>query len=376
MAVKGKKVVVLAGYAESLVTFRGQLLAAMVRAGHQVVACAPERPAKVVEALRALGVEYRSVELNRTGMNPLKDLGGCLRLRRLFRELKPDLFLGYTVKPVIYGSIAARLAGIPRRYSMITGLGYAFSGSTLRHRLVRALVCRLFRLSLPLNDKVLFQNPDDLSLFAEEGLIASKEQGVLVNGSGVDLAAFSPAPLPPGEPVFLLIARLLKDKGIPEFVEAARMLKERCPRARFVLLGPLDSNPAAISARQVAEWREAGIIEYPGETEDVRPFIARASVFVLPSAYREGTPRTILEAMAMGRPIVTTDTPGCRETVVEGENGFLVPAKNAAALAVAMERFILEPGLSERMGRASLRIATEKYDVHLVNQVIMSSLGL
>jgi glycosyltransferase involved in cell wall biosynthesis len=220
----------------------------------------------------------------------------------------------------------------------------------------------------------MFQNPDDRNLFVASGLVPSTLPVTLINGSGVDLAAYSPCPLP-DEPVFLLIARLLADKGLREYQRAARRLKARYPRARFLLAGDLDPNPLSISAEELAKWRADGAIEYLGRLEDVRPAYAAALVYVLPS-YREGTPRTVLEAMAMGRPIVTTDAPGCRETVVDGVNGFLVPVRDDAALETALERFILDPSLADRMGRESLAIAREKYDVHKVNAVIMAAMNL
>jgi len=370
------KIIVLAGLAESLLNFRGHLLSTMVKAGHEVIACAPEKPHKVIDGLKTIGVSYHSIELDRTGMNPLKDLRLCIHLRDMFLELKPDVFFGYTIKPVIYGSFAARLANIPNKYSMITGLGYAFSETTLRQRLVNILVRRLFRFSLSMNDKVFFQNPDDLSLFEQLGLIKGKNKGILINGSGVDLDFFAQSSPVLDRPVFLLIARLLKAKGICEYVNSAKVLKERYPQAKFLLLGPCDSNPSAVSEKQIIEWQTTGVIEYRGEASDVRPIIAEASVFVLPSYYREGIPRTILEAMAMGKPIITTDAPGCRETVKDGENGFLVPVKDSLALAAAMEKFILQPALIDVMGKRSREIAIMKFDVHKVNSVIMKEMGL
>jgi glycosyltransferase involved in cell wall biosynthesis len=309
-------------------------------------------------------------------MNPMRDVRTVRALTALYREVQPDLVLTYAIKPVIYGSIAARLAGVPRVCSLITGLGYSFGMTTWRQRALNPVVRSLFRLALASNEVVFFQNPDDLRQFVEAGL-AKDRQAVLVNGSGIDLDYFSVAPLPKGAPVFLLSARLIWEKGVGEYVEAARALKARYPAARFRLFGPLDPNPAAVSRGQLDAWCAEGVIEYLGSTtDDVRPAIAGASVFVLPSSYREGTPRSILEALAMGRAIVTTDAPGCRETVVRGENGFLVPTKDSTALADAMERFLRDPGLVAPMGARSREIAEEKYDVHLVNRVMMRAMGL
>ncbi len=371
-----KTVVVLGGFAESLVIFRGPLLRALVERGHRVVACAPAAPAAVVDALAAMGVTYRDVPLKRAGLRPDQDLRGLGALILLFHEIRPDVVLGYTIKAVIYGLLAARLAGVPRRFAMITGLGYAFIGAGLRARLAGAAARRLYRLSLGGADRVFFQNPDDRALFERLGLVRGPEQAVMINGSGVDLDAFRPAPPPPGRPSFLLIARLLGDKGVREYVAAARALRARYPDAVFRLAGWIDGdNPAAVSERELRSWVTEGAVEYLGRLDDVRPAIAAASVYVLPS-YREGTPRTVLEAMAMGRPVVTTDAPGCRETVRDGVNGYLVPVRDAGALARAMERFLVEPGLIEAMGRESRRIAVEKYDVREVNAIILEAMGL
>ena len=369
------RVMVVGGHADSLIHFRGPLLRRLVAEGHDVTACAPDAGADVRRELAALGIAYRHVPIQRAGMNPMRDVGTVRALTALYREVQPDLVLTYTIKPVIYGSLAARLSRVPRICSLITGLGYSFGTATLRQRALNPVVQSLFRFALAHNEVVFFQNPDDLRQFVDAGL-ASDRQAVLVNGSGVDLEHFRVAPLPEGTPTFLLTTRLLWEKGVGEYVEAARTLKAKYPTARFRLLGPLDPNPAAVSRAQLDAWSAEGVIEYLGSTNDVRPAIADTSVFVLPSAYREGTPRSILEAMAMGRAIITTDAPGCRETVRGDENGFLVPVSDSIALASAMERFLRDPGLVAPMGVRSRAIAEEKYDVHLVNRVMMRAMGL
>ena len=225
------------------------------------------------------------------------------------------------------------------------------------------------------NTKVFFQNPDDMELFAELNLIRGTEQAVLINGSGVDIEHYREVRPVTEKIVFLLIARLIRDKGLYEYVEAARIIKQHYPEVVFRLVGPFDSNPTAISEATVNQWQGEGVIEYAGETKDVRPYIAGSSVYVLPS-YREGTPRTVLEAMSMGRPIITTDAPGCRETVIHGKNGYLVPVKNLDALVEALERFIANPELIPIMGKESRKIAEEKYDVRKVNATILNTMGL
>ena len=326
--------------------------------------------------LATLGAQYRSIPLQRTGINPVKDLHTLWVLVGVLKELKPDVVFSYAIKPVIYGSLAARVAKIPQVYSMISGLGYVFVGGSLKQRVLLRLVQFLYQQAMSNNNKIFFQNPDDIRVLKAMNILTSEQQAVLINGSGVDIDKFAYTK-PQAKPLtFLLIARLIWDKGIGEYVAAARLIKKRYPDVAFKILGSLDSNPAAISREQVENWVQEGLIEYLGETNDVRPYIAESSVYVLPSYYREGTPRSVLEAMSMGRAVITTDAPGCRETVRHGVNGFLVPVKDSRALAEAMERFILNPELISDMGVKSREIAMEKYDVHKVNRVIMQTMGL
>ncbi len=312
--------------------------------------------------------------MSRTGLNPAGDFRALLFLIRMLRRERPDLLLTYTMKPVIYGSLAGRLAGVPRVFSMITGLGYMLSNHGPRQRILSPLVKGALRVSLKRNEKIFFQNPDNLECFQDLGLITNPGQAVLINGSGVDIDRFSPAPCP-ARTSFLLIARLLLDKGIREYVEAARQIRASRPDVSFKLAGFLDANPLSISQSELQSWVDEGVIEYLGRLDDVRPAIAESTVYVLPS-YAEGTPRTVLEAMSMGRAIITSDAPGCRETVIDGLNGFLVPIKDSAALARKMKLFLDDPSLVRRMGQHSRRIAVEKYDVKKVNRVILSHLGL
>lgn len=366
------KIAIVAGLSQSVIRFRGDLIESWLEQGHRVLAAAPGSEAE--EELKRKGVSYRSIPLERTGLNPLRDLLLLFQLIRLFRRGKPDYLFLYTVKPVIYGSIAAMFLPRCRVFSMITGLGFVFTEEN-KAKWLRRLTEWLYRLALKRNSTVFFQNPDDRNLFV--GLkIVKADKTLIVNGSGVNLEYYGQAALPPGPPVFLMIARLLKEKGFMEYVEAARLVKRKYPQAQFKMIAwQLEGGPSVIGEEQVRCWREEGIIEIFGETDDVRPITAESSVYVLPS-YREGTPRTVLEAMAMGRAVITTDMPGCRETVAEGVNGYLVPVKDSVKLAEAMERFITEPALIEQMGQASRRLAEEKYDVHKVNRVINEAMGL
>lgn len=372
------RIVLLAHYAPSLVNFRGPLIQALVGRGHEVFALAPDFDAAIEEKVKALGAIPLPYSLSRTGLNPLRDGLDFLRLCGILRRLKPDLVLAYTIKPVIYGTLASWLVRIPRRFAMIEGLGYAFTASGEREgwkkRILKRLVRFLYALALPQATKVFFLNRDDLTEFVSLKIV-DPGKAFLLGPIGVDLDHFAPAP-PVKDPVtFIFIARLLREKGILEFVEAARRIKARYPGTCFVILGGLDTNPGAISKEEVESWVREGIVEWPGQVEDVRPWMAQASVLVLPS-YREGMPRTVQEAMAMGRAIITTDVPGCRDTVVDGCNGFLVPPRDVEALARAMERFIQKPELIERMGKESRRMAEERFDVHKINAVILREMGL
>lgn len=281
--------------------------------------------------------------------------------------------LGYTIKPVIYGTLAGWLARVPRRYALVTGLGYAFTGS--RKGMLTGFIQRLYCLALARAHKVFFQNPDDQALFRDAGILPAGKPTVVVNGSGVDVAAFEEQALPEGPPTFLMIGRLLGDKGVREYAEAAERVRSLHPEARFGLVGWIDENPDAIAQDELDAWIANGTVEFYGRLADVRPPIAACTVYVLPS-YREGTPRTVLEAMAMGRPIITTDAPGCRETVVDGDNGFLVPVQSVDALVDAMLKFIEEPSLAQRMGRRSREVAEDNYDVHKVNTVMLREMGI
>jgi glycosyltransferase involved in cell wall biosynthesis len=369
------KVAVLGGFAPSLTGFRGAMMKAMVAAGHEVVGLAPEQDPAVEAQLAAMGVAFRAVPIGRTGRNPLEDLRTLRALTGVLGELKPDLLLSYTIKPVIYGSMAAARVGIPHRHAMITGLGSSLVGQGFKGKCMAAVAKWLYRRGLSKASGIFFQNPDDRAFFEAHRLLSPQCRVTMINGSGVDLDHFFPAEVPAGPATFLMVARLTRDKGLFEFVEAARQLKARFPEVRCQLLGALDSNPTAVSLEQVRVWEREGHIEYLGATKDVRPFLRAAHAVVLPS-YAEGTPRSLLEAMAIGRAVVTTDAPGCRETVIEGKNGYLVPVKDATALAGAMARFIEEPALAARLGIASRAYAEEKFDVNKVNAVILQALGL
>lgn len=366
---EGQRVLLLGSFAPSLIGFRGPLLAELVRRGHEVFAACPQIDEHTAHHVRALGATPVEVPVGRGSLNPIRALRSIRAMKAEFLRLSPDVIIAYTIMPVVFGAIAAKSAGVGRFVAMITGLGYAFTGGREPKRLLSRMVAQfLYRRAFRVADIAIFQNDDDRQEFRRLRLLRPELPTALTNGSGVDTQYYTPAPLP-GTFTFLMIARLLKDKGLREFGAAARALKIKYPHVRIALAGWLDATPDSISQSEL-DAMIAGGIEYLGHLEDVRPAIAAASVYVLPS-YREGTPRSVLEAMAMGRAIITTDAPGCRETVVPNENGFLVEPRSADALLAAMRRFVDEPELALAMGVASRYIAESKYDVREVNDELI-----
>lgn len=371
------KVLVLSSLAWSLVNFRGQLILDLKRAGHDVTVCAPDADPIVLDWLAARAVTFRLTPMDRAGSNPLTDLATLARYVMLMLRLRPDTVIAYTQKPIVLGGIASRLARVPRLFVLMSGMGYVFSDAAAdRHRL-RALVSRLYRTAVRRARAIFVFNDDDRAQMLAHRIIGPDHYVVQVPGSGVDIGHFTAQPLPDGPPTFLMIARLMRDKGIAEFVAAARMVRQAIPEARFRLVGrPEDANPTGLSAAEVAAWVREGVIEHIPETRDVRPYLAAAHAFVLPSYYREGLPRTLLEALASGRPIITTDLPGCREPVAPGRNGWLVPPRDAPALAAAMIRTVAERTRLEHMAEAARRTAVERYDVVRVNRQLLSIMKL
>lgn len=342
--------------------FRKPVVQALLAGGHKVTILAP--PDTFVDHLTQLGCAFKPLEMNAKGLNPFDELKLIRRFRLIFRQQKPDVVLSYTIKNNIFGALAAKSLGIPF-VPNVSGLGTGFlSGGALQF-IVEQLYRRAYR-DLPI---VFFQNGDDRDLFVSRRLVKAGQARSLP-GSGIDLEHFQATELPQGEaPVFLLIARLLRDKGVMEFVEAARQIKTDLPNVRFQLLGAAGSeNRTAISAETVEAWVKDGIVEYLGTTPDVRPTIAKAHCVVLPS-YREGAPRTLIEAAAMARPLIATDVPGCRAVVDHGVTGFLCDVRSADSLATAMLRFLdLPPGQQTQMGQAGRARMEREYDQKLVVQ--------
>lgn len=373
-----RSIAIITSSAASFVNFRVPLAKALVRAGLTVHGLAPDFSDEQRMILRDAGVRALDIPMDRAGMRPLRDFVDFLRLRAVLKRLKPDAVLGYFIKPIIYGTLAARAAGVKHRFALVAGLGYVFTPGTgkpgMGRRALRSSVSRLYKVALAGCARVFFHNGDDLDQMAREGLV-DPAKALVVGGTGVDLSRFEVVP-PPVQPIrFLMIARLLREKGVREYAEAASILRTRHPETEFHLAGDLDVNPGSLAREEVEAWVREGRIIWHGHVDDVRPVIAAASVFVLPS-YREGKPRSTQEAMAMGRAVVTTDAPGCRDTVEEGVNGFKVPVGDPAALGGAMERFISDPGLAASMGKESRRLAEEWFDVHKINALILRTIGV
>ncbi len=342
--------------------FRGDLLKAIAEKGYEVVATGPDK--ENVDKIEVLGVRHIVVPLSRNGTSIKSDIEYYKALLKVIKEEKPDVTLGYTVKPSIYGALAARKAGVKGVYSMIAGLGYTFTSKTLKARLLHKIVRFLYKRGLKKADGVFFQNPDDMAEFVNTKLVKA-EKCTVVNGSGVNMSRYTPTPYPE-KLTFFMLARVMYCKGALEYLQAAEAVKNAHPQVRFMLLGAVENIQDSVPKETIEDYVNRGVIEYFGETLDVRPYFDQCSVYVLPS-YREGTPRTVLEAMSMARPVITSDAPGCRQTVEDGINGYLVPIKDPNALEEAMLKFVKDPSLVEKMGNESLRLCSEKFEVGKVN---------
>lgn len=313
------------------------------------------------DKIRSLGLEFRELRMRRRGLNPIRELRACLAILRAYRSLGPTLLYHAGLKPVLYGTLAARLAGIRSVVNAPTGMGFVFTNEGMMARLLRAPV----RLSLkfllnPRGSRVIFENADDLESLVGGGIVRRSE-AVLIRGAGVDIDAIRPAPKPERAPVTVLVARMLWDKGVGDFVEAARRLKAGGSVARFLLVGAPDpDNPSVVPETTLRAWTSEGVVEWLGHQDDVAAILEGADIACLPS-YREGLPKSLLEAMAAGLPIVTTDVPGCREAVRHGHNGLLVPVRNPAALADALQQLIDGRGLRNKLGNAGRHRAEKEF---------------
>lgn len=351
--------------------FRGDLIKEIIAKGYEVVVTGPNRDH--VEKIEQLGARFVEIPMKKNGLNPLEDLAYQKALKKLFLAEQPDVVLGYTSKPVIYGSIAAKKAKVPHKAAMVTGVGYAFTANTKKAKLVRAVMSVLYKRAFRCADTVIFQNNDDKELFLKLKL-TKPEKTVVVNGSGVNTARFPVAPYPE-QMTFFMLSRVMNSKGIREYLQACELVKAEYPQVRCMLLGACEGIQDSISPEALQEYVQRGIIEHFGETEDVAAYYRQCSVYVLPS-YREGVPRTVQEAMSMGRAVITTDAPGCRETVQDGKTGFLVPVKDGKAVAEKMIYFIRNPEQVAVMGAASKAYCDEKFAVEKINERMLEHLKI
>lgn len=371
------RIFILGTVGGSIIGFRSDLIKQLVKQGHTVFALAVDYTDEQRALVRVMGAEPIDYSFNRSGLNPRTDITNTITLARLLKSLKPDLVFSFFAKPVIFGTLAARLAGVPRCIAMLEGLGFAFTeqpnGLPFKTKLIRSVQVLLYRLAFLFLERIIFLNPDDPVDLVDKYKLKVQQVSVL-GGIGLKLADY-PYSVPQSEPVrFIFIGRLLAEKGINEYITAAKLVKQQYPKAEFVVLGGLDeANPGGLTQQQLNSLIEQDVVIYPGHVNNVHEWLAGSSVFVLPS-YREGVPRSTQEAMAIGRPVITTDVPGCRETVVDGVNGFFVPPWSPEALAEKMIRFIQQPELIETMGKESYRIAQEKFDAQEVNERLVGML--
>lgn len=358
-----------------MIDFRAPLIAAQTARGRPVTILAAPTPDFDEGVVERLGARFIPWPLRRAALNPIADLPALAGLWRVLRRERPGLVFAHAVKPVIYAMILARLAGAPTRVAMIPGLGYAFGrDGGLKARLVSMTARGAYALATRCAGLVIFQNTDDRAELLARGALSPRTATAVVDGSGVDMERFAQAPVPDGPVVFLMVARLIRDKGVHDFVAAARRVRAAAPQARFVLIGAPDANPNAVAETELETWRREGVIEIRGQVADPRQAFADCHVFVLPSYYREGVPRTNLEALATGRAVITCDTPGCRETVRDGVNGLLVPPRDPVALAEAMLALARDPARVRAMGQASRLLCAERFELGTVTRATLSAM--
>lgn len=354
------------------VTHRLPLALAARDAGYDVHIATSNDTDEYAVQIHATGIPYHPLPLRQHGIAPHHELETLRAVIRLYRQLKPDLVHQVTVKAILYGGMAARVTRVPAVVNAVSGAGAIFVGRGVKTAAIRAGVEAAYRLVLrhP-NSRTIFQNPDDCDLFVRRGLLDA-EQAIIIKGSGVDMQAFSPQPEPEGVPVVLYAGRLMWQKGIGEFVDAAQRLKARGVAARFVVAGLIEpTNPAVVPLEKLEAWHDQGVIEWWGSRRDMPDVFAQSHIVCLPSTYGEGVPKVLIEAAACGRAIVTTDTPGCREIVQHGENGLLVPVKDVEALSAALAELIADPLRRQQMGLHGRQLAEREFSLEHVNRATL-----
>lgn len=367
------RIVVLSSHTPSLFWFRMDMMHTFIAHGHEVFAVGNESEEVWAPKFAARKIKYCQIYVQRNGINPVNDLKTLYSITKALKIIKPDKIFTYQAKTVIYGGIAANLLGIKEVYPLIAGVGSVFLANTLKSRIIRKILKIEYDVAMKGCPAIFFQNRDDENVFRKNKIL-HEQKIVFLPGSGVNLEHFKMQPLPE-EFAFLCISRLIKDKGVYEYLKACERIKKKYPHIRCMLVGPYDSNPSALKPEELQPFIDKSIIEYFGEQEDVRPYLAQCNVFVLPS-YREGTPKTVLEAMASGRAVITTDAPGCRETVENGKNGFLIPVKNVDALCSKMEYFVNNPEQVSILAADGRKKAENIFDVKIVNQCICETMKL
>ena len=377
---KIKTIVMIGTTAACFYGFRSELIKSLKSKNITVYAFTTDDDALELEKISKLGAIPIFYQLNRGGLNPLADILATYKLAQQIKQLKPDLVFSYFAKPVIFGTLAAKIAKVPKIIGMLEGLGYTFTdqpnGLSPKTKLIKAIQVFLYKLALPKLDQLILLNNDDKTDLLINNNITIRETYIL-GGIGLDLNEYKYSPVIKNPPIqFLFIGRLLKEKGIHEFIAAAQIVKEKFPQTTFTVLGGIDeANLGALTQGELTQYIDQNVIDYPGHVENIAERIKQSHVFVLPS-YREGIPRSTQEAMAIGRPIITTDVPGCRDTVIDGVNGFLVPKWNPQALAEKMIYFIEHPEQVHIMGNESHKIAIEKFDADKVNRRLLEILGI
>ena len=367
LAKRSDKILIIGSKADSLLNFRGEFIKGLAKGKFEILACSPDTHLSEIQKIEKLGCKFVELKFSRNSVNPVIELLSFVNFINLFRETAPNIVICYTIKPVIYSLLANYFIRRPKIIPLITGLGYTFGDEKLSQRFMGVFIRALYFIAFQRANRVMFQNPDDLSYFKKTGTIPKKLPSRVINGSGVNIKKFRRHKLPK-KFVFLMVARLLKDKGVIEYCKAAQRVKSQYPDIQCRLVGGFDSNPMALKPRDLDEWISSGVIDYRGSVHNVEKELRECRVFVLPS-YREGLPRSTLEAMSVGRPVITTDVPGCRETVKHNFNGFLVPKKDVDKLYIAMKRMINLSNLETSvMAARSHRLVRENFDVHIVNQ--------
>jgi glycosyltransferase involved in cell wall biosynthesis len=367
------KILLCANTSWYLYNFRFHLLKTLVSSGYDVHLLSP--PDEFTQFLTDAGFNWHSFPISRKGMNPIKEIITIIALKKMYGQIQPKIVFHFTPKCVLYGSAVAKSLRIPKIVNTITGLGYLFSLPKTKFPIIRAIIRLFYRYSLG-GSNVIFQNPDDLAEFIDRKII-QKEQGILISGSGVNIDRFIPKEESTGIPIVILLSRLIKEKGIFEFVEASRLLRSRKIEARFVLVGQIDEgNPSTITVNQINQWVEEGVVEWWGWRNDPEKVFQQSSLVCLPSYYREGTPKSLIEAAASGRAIIASDTPGCREIVRNNHNGLLIQPKNSLILAEAIQKLLLDPDLRTKMGRNGREMVEKGFQNPLITIEIMKAAGL